>query len=94
MEWKPWSPYWQWKKQALDRFLTLFSTRSSSQEKSEEDLTATLYQQIGQLKVELDWLKKAVLDWWSKRVCKNASYDLSYFVSLFVCMTFREKFML
>ncbi|WP_371873941.1 IS3 family transposase [Dictyobacter arantiisoli] len=48
----------QWKKQALDGLPAVFSTRSPSQEKSEEDLTATLYQQIGQLKVELDWLKK------------------------------------
>jgi transposase-like protein len=48
----------QWKKQALDGFPTLFSTHSPGQEKGEEDLTALLYQQIGQLKVELDWLKK------------------------------------
>ena len=27
-------------------------------EQEQEELTAELYQQIGQLKVELDWLKK------------------------------------
>jgi putative transposase len=48
----------QWKKQALDGLPALFSTHSPGQEKGEEDLTALLYQQIGQLKVELDWLKK------------------------------------
>ena len=48
----------QWKKQALDGLPSLFSLQSSGQEKDKEDLTAALYQQIGQLKVELDWLKK------------------------------------
>jgi putative transposase len=37
----------QWKKQALDGLPTLFSTRASEQQKSEEELMATLYQQIG-----------------------------------------------
>jgi putative transposase len=48
----------QWKKQALDGLPTLFSTRASEQQKSEEGLIATLYQQIGQLKVQVDWLEK------------------------------------
>ncbi len=30
----------------------------SEQHKSEEALIATLYQQIGQLKVQVDWLEK------------------------------------
>ena len=30
----------------------------SKQEKDDEELRSELYQQIGQLKVELDWLKK------------------------------------
>ncbi|GHO87552.1 hypothetical protein KSZ_55580 [Dictyobacter formicarum] len=42
----------------LDGLPSLFSSRSPGQEKGEEELTAALYQQIGQLKVELDWLKK------------------------------------
>ncbi len=37
----------QWKKQALDGLPTVFSTRASEQQKSEEELIATLYQQIG-----------------------------------------------
>jgi transposase-like protein len=38
----------QWKKQALDGLPDLFSTQASKQEKSEEALIASLYQQIGQ----------------------------------------------
>ena len=48
----------QWKKQALDGLPEVFSTRASEQHKSEEELIATLYQQIGQLKVQVDWLEK------------------------------------
>ena len=48
----------QWKKQALEEFPGIFSSRRSHNQKEQEDLTASLYQQIGQLKVELDWLKK------------------------------------
>jgi len=48
----------QWKKQLLDEIQTLFGTSRGQKQKSEEELTATLYQQIGQLKVDLDWMKK------------------------------------
>lgn len=48
----------QWKKQALDGLPTIFSARANEQQKSEEALIATLYQQIGQLKVQVDWLEK------------------------------------
>lgn len=50
----------QWKKQALEELAQVFSSRRSSIVRAQEDLTATLYQQIGQQKVELDWLKKKV----------------------------------
>ena len=46
----------QWKKQALDELPSIFS--QGQREKTDEALIATLYQEIGQLKVELDWLKK------------------------------------
>ena len=36
----------------------LFADRRSQPDTSEEALKAELYQQIGQLQVELDWLKK------------------------------------
>ena len=48
----------QWKKRLLFEAPSLFSIRRSKQERDAEALQAELYQQIGQLKVELDWLKK------------------------------------
>jgi transposase-like protein len=48
----------QWKKQALDGFPELFSLGRQKQERSDEALIASLYQQIGQLKVQVDWLEK------------------------------------
>jgi len=50
----------QWKKQVLEGAVTLFGSRSVQQTEEEETLKARLYQEIGQLKVELDWLKKKV----------------------------------
>lgn len=50
-----------WKKQLLEEIPSLFASTRSQKQKKDEDLTAALYQQIGQLKVELDWIKKAVL---------------------------------
>jgi putative transposase len=48
----------QWKKQALDELPQIFARPGSERAKDEEALIANLYQQIGQLKVELDFLKK------------------------------------
>jgi putative transposase len=50
----------QWKKVVLDQVPKLFSSRRGANAKAEDALKAALYQQIGQLKVELDWLKKKV----------------------------------
>ena len=50
----------QWKRQLLEGAPDIFSTRSWRATQDEEALKAQLYQQIGQLKVELDWLKKKV----------------------------------
>jgi transposase-like protein len=47
-----------WKKQLTEEIPTIFAHSRGQKQKSEEDLTASLYQQIGQLKVELDWIKK------------------------------------
>ena len=49
-----------WKRVALDALPDVFSSRRGATHKDEEALKAALYQQIGQLKVELDWLKKQV----------------------------------
>lgn len=48
----------QWKKQALEQMSEVFSEGRDRKERSEGELRDQLYQQIGQLKVELDWLKK------------------------------------
>ena len=48
----------QWKKQAREGLADLFSTGRVRDEKDEESLRDRLYQEIGQLKVELDWVKK------------------------------------
>jgi transposase-like protein len=48
----------QWKKQLIESLPKFFSNRQTSSEKANEKLIDELYRQIGQLKVELDWLKK------------------------------------
>jgi transposase-like protein len=48
----------QWKKQAIEELPGVFSDRRARAEAEEAAAQAELYQQIGQLKVELDWLKK------------------------------------
>ncbi len=48
----------QWRKQLLEELPCLFSDRRKKQEKEQGDLVSELYQQIGRLKVEVDWLKK------------------------------------
>jgi len=48
----------KWRKDLLERLPDLFSDRRKRVEKDRDELEAELYRQIGQLKVELDWLKK------------------------------------
>jgi transposase len=48
----------KWKKQALDELPKIFSGRYEKTEAQGKELSDQLYQQIGRLKVELDWLKK------------------------------------
>jgi transposase-like protein len=48
----------KWKKQLQSELPQIFSNRREQPEQNHEALQAQLYQQIGQLKVELDWLKK------------------------------------
>ena len=51
-----------WKQQLKQELPRIFSARRAKQTEDEEALKARLYQQIGQLQVELDWLKKKP-DW-------------------------------
>jgi len=48
----------QWKNQLLQSLPEIFPRRRQNDQQNQDELTAQLYQQIGQLKVELDWLKK------------------------------------
>ena len=48
----------QWKKQLLDSASEVFSNGRSHGREADEQMKAELYQQVGKLQVELDWLKK------------------------------------
>lgn len=48
----------RWKKTATEGMIELFTGRREKKEKEKNLLIEELYREIGQLKVELDWLKK------------------------------------
>ena len=48
----------KWKKQFLEAVPGIFESSNKGRAVADEELTDQLYQQIGRLKVELDWLKK------------------------------------
>ena len=48
----------QWKRHLIDGSAEVFSRKNGSRGKSEEELTSPLYEEIGRLKMEVDWLKK------------------------------------
>ena len=48
----------QWKRQLLADAPQVFASTRAHQAEDADALHARLYQEIGQLKVELDWLKK------------------------------------
>jgi len=50
----------KWKKRLVSEAQGIFSDQRKRAENDDETLRARLYQEIGQLKVELDWLKKKV----------------------------------
>ena len=47
-----------WRKQVIDQISSVFQGKQSMHDKSQVKLVDELYRQIGQLKVENDWLKK------------------------------------
>jgi len=47
-----------WEKQLLDNITQLFEGNTQKTVVDEEAITAPLYQEIGRLKIERDWLKK------------------------------------
>jgi putative transposase len=48
----------QWRRHLLEMLPGVFSDRRKHAEKNRDELEAELYRQIGQLKVEVEWLKK------------------------------------
>lgn len=50
----------QWKKQLQAGMKDVFSSSKKKEEQNAEKLQERLYQEIGKLKIELDWLKKKV----------------------------------
>ncbi len=48
----------QWKRQLLEEGAELFSQQSNRQAQAVAEEQAELYEQIGRLKMELEWLKK------------------------------------
>jgi putative transposase len=48
----------QWRRQALEELPALFSSKQAKDEKAREEEKEELLKQIGQLKVEVEWLKK------------------------------------
>jgi putative transposase len=48
----------EWKSQLLKDGASIFSTTTVRQQRDQEALQAELYEQIGRLKMELEWLKK------------------------------------
>ena len=53
----------KWKKQVMAELPQIFASRRSAAVRAQDDLTGSLYQEIGKLKMELDWLKKKVDGW-------------------------------
>lgn len=57
----------QWTKQVMEEIPRMFSMKKVRDARKGDELHASLYQQIWQLKVELDWLKKS----WDQRLRKK-----------------------
>jgi len=49
-----------WKKQFQSQGATLFENNGAGSQRQQEKKEAELYEQIGRLKMELEWLKKKV----------------------------------
>ena len=48
----------RWRKEALELLVSGFKSKAKAKDTSQEELIKQLYEQIGQLTVERDWLKK------------------------------------
>lgn len=50
----------QWKKQLQEEGADVFNENAAKAQQAQVEVEANLYEQIGRLKIELDWLKKKV----------------------------------
>ena len=50
----------QWKRQLQSQGATIFEQKTDNNQRHQEKKEAELYEQIGRLKMELEWLKKKV----------------------------------
>ena len=57
----------QWKRVVRDHLPELFETPATVEGKDQEELIGQLHEKIGQLTVEVDWLKKSANSWACKR---------------------------
>ncbi len=48
----------RWKKQAIDELPNVMADRRTKTDRAEAELRSHLYEQIGRLQMELEWLKK------------------------------------
>jgi len=48
----------EWKRRLIDEVASVFSTTTARQQREQEGRQAELYEQIGRLKMDLEWLKK------------------------------------
>ena len=53
----------KWKKSLQDEAASIFGEDHAREKKEDENLVARLYQEIGQLKVEKDFLEKGLSRW-------------------------------
>jgi len=49
----------QWKRQLLEMLPEVFNNGKTTAEVATQEATAPLYEEIGRLKMELDWVKKS-----------------------------------
>lgn len=54
-----------WKKQGLELLVQGFKSKAQSTDPNQQKLVKSLYEQIGQLSVEFDWLKKKICIVWN-----------------------------
>jgi transposase-like protein len=52
----------EWKQQLLQDGPSVFSSQTARQQREQEAIQTELYEQIGRLKMELEWLKKKVTE--------------------------------